>query len=182
MTTNVLFSADVCQISVDLNTVHPHLKLSKGNQKISVTTEEQKYPDHPDRFTLYPQAMCRESLTGRCYFEVECDGGVGVAVAYETSDRRECILGIKNPFPALLCQNGKLNLWQNNEMICEFYVSTRSTRIGVYVDLEHGSLSYYSICNDRLIHLHTHHTTFTGPLYTGFSLLPCSSVTLCEMT
>ncbi|XP_050956732.1 NACHT, LRR and PYD domains-containing protein 12 isoform X2 [Labeo rohita] len=172
----------VCQLTVDLNTVHPRLKLSKENLKISETTEEQKYPDHPDRFTLYPQVMCEEALTGRCYFEVECEGGVGVAVAYKSSDRKENIMGVKNTFPALHCLDGKLKLWQNNEMTCEFPVSARSKRVGVYVDLEHGSLSYYSICNNKLIHLHTHHNTFKYCLYTGFILLPESSVTLCKMT
>ncbi|XP_016309609.1 NACHT, LRR and PYD domains-containing protein 12 [Sinocyclocheilus anshuiensis] len=171
----------VCQLTVDLNTVHPRLKLSNGNQKITETIVEQKYPDHLDRFKLYPQAMCREALTDRCYFEVECDGGVGVGVAYKTPDRKVNIMGVNNPFPALLCQDGKLKLWQDNDITCEFPVSARSRRVGVYVDLEHGSLSYYSIRNDSLTHLHTHHTTFKDCLYTGFTFLPDSSVTLCEM-
>lgn len=182
MTTNVLFSADVCQLSVDLNTVHTRLKLSNGNRRISETRVQQKYPDHPNRFRLYPQAMCTEALTDRCYFEVECDGGVGVAVAYKTSDRNQNIMAVKNPFPALLFQDCKLRLWQNNEVTCDFPVSARSKRVGVYVDFKHGSLSYYSVRNDRLTHLHTHHTTFKDCLYTGFMLLPDSSVTLCEMT
>ncbi|KAK2890610.1 hypothetical protein Q8A67_013253 [Cirrhinus molitorella] len=169
----------VCQLTVDESTVHPRLKLSNGKKKISETTEEQKYPVHPDRFTLYPQAMCSEALTDRCYFEVECDGGVGVGVAYKTRDRTECIMGVKNPFPALLCQNGKLKLWQNNEITCEFPAYTRFKRVGVYVDIENGSLSYYSIC-DRFTHLHTHHTTFKDRLYIGFTFLTDSSVTLCE--
>ncbi|XP_050987141.1 NACHT, LRR and PYD domains-containing protein 12 isoform X2 [Labeo rohita] len=171
----------VCQLTVDRSTVHPRLKVSNGNKKISESTEEQKYPDHPDRFTLYPQAMCREPLTDRCYFEVECEGGVGVGVAYKTSDRRESIMGVKNTFPTLLCLDGKLKLWQDNEMTCEFPVYARSKRVGVYVDLEKGSLSYYSI-HDKFSHLHTHRTTFEHCLYTGFIFLPDSSVTLCELT
>uniref|UniRef100_A0A8C1KKK5 NACHT, LRR and PYD domains-containing protein 12-like n=1 Tax=Cyprinus carpio TaxID=7962 RepID=A0A8C1KKK5_CYPCA len=171
----------VCQLTVDLSTLHSRLKLSNRNQKISETTEEQKYPDHPDRFKLYPQAMCREALTDRCYFEVECDGGVGVGVAYKTSDRTESIMGVKNPFPALLYLNGKLKLWQNNEVTREFPMSDRSRRVGVYVDFENGSLSYYSIL-DKFTHLHTHITTFKDCLYTGFIFLTDSSVTLCEIT
>ncbi len=177
MTSIALLSADVCQLTVDQSTVHSRLKLSNRNQKISETTEDQKYPDHPDRFKLYPQAMCRETLTDRCYFEVECDGGVGVGVAYKTPDRREYIMGGKNPFPTLLCQDGKLKLWQNNEITREFPAFTWSKRVGVYVDIENGSLSYYSI-HDRFTHLHTHHTTFKDCLYTGFTFMPDSSVTL----
>jgi len=182
MTTNPLFSADACQLTVDPNTVHPLLKLSKENQRISETTEEQKYPEHPERFKLYPIALCTEALNGRCYFEVECDGGVGVGVAYKTSDRKESLMGVKNTFPSLLCLNGKSKLLQNNEITCAFPVVTRSKRVGVYVDLELGSLSYFSICNYTPRHLHTHHTKFNGPLYTGFTLLPESSVTLYNLT
>ncbi|CAM4697599.1 unnamed protein product [Leuciscus chuanchicus] len=170
-----------CQLTVDPNTVHPRLKLSKGNRRISETTEEQKYPEHPERFKLYPQAICTEALNGRCYFEVECEGGVGVGVAYKTSDRKESILGVNNTFPALLCLDGKSKLWLNNEITCAFPVITQSNKVGVYVDLEFGSLSYYSISNECR-HLHTHHTKFKGPLYTGFTLLPDSSVTLCKLT
>ncbi|XP_056113699.1 NACHT, LRR and PYD domains-containing protein 12 [Rhinichthys klamathensis goyatoka] len=171
-----------CQLTVDPNTAHPLLKLSEGNQRISETTEEQKYPEHPERFKLYPMALCTEALKGRCYFEVECNGGVGVGVAYKTLDRKESIMGVKNTFPALLCLNGKSKLLQNNEITCAFPVITQSKRVGVYVDLELGSLSYYSICNYTSRHLHTHHTKFKGPLYTGFTLLPDSSVTLCKLT
>lgn len=171
----------VCQLTVDQSTIHSRLKLSNGKKTISETTEEQKYPDHPDRFKLYPQAMCKEALTDRCYFEVECEGGVGVGVAYKTSDRTECIMGVKNPFPTLLFLNGKLKLWENNEVTREFPVFDQSKRIGVYVDFENGSLSYYSVL-DRFIHLHTHRTTFKDCLYTGFNFLTDSSVTLCEIT
>ncbi|XP_039518113.1 NACHT, LRR and PYD domains-containing protein 3-like isoform X2 [Pimephales promelas] len=171
-----------CQLTVDPNTVHPLLKLSKENQRISETTEEQKYPEHPERFKLYPIALCTEALNGRCYFEVECDGGVGVGVAYKTSDRKESLMGVKNTFPSLLCLNGKSKLLQNNEITCAFPVVTQSKRVGVYVDLELGSLSYFSICNYTSRHLHTHHTKFNGPLYTGFTLLPESSVTLYNLT
>ncbi|KAK7147861.1 hypothetical protein R3I94_010402 [Phoxinus phoxinus] len=171
-----------CQLTVDTNTVHPRLKLSNENQKISETTEEQKYPEHSERFKLYPQAICTEALNGRCYFEVECDGGVGVGVAYKTSDRKESIMGVNNTFPSLLCRNGKSQLWQHNDITCAFPAINQSKRVGVYVDLEHGSLSYYSICNNSYRHLHRHHTKFNGPLYAGFILLPDSSVTLCKLT
>ncbi|XP_067305352.1 NLR family CARD domain-containing protein 3 isoform X2 [Pseudorasbora parva] len=175
-----------CQLTVDINTVHPRLKLSEGNENISETTEEQTYPDHPDRFKLYPQAMCTEALTGRCYFELECNGGVGVGVTYKTADRKESIMGVNNPFPSLLCQNGKSKLWQNNEITCAFPVFAQSKRVGVYIDLksdmERGSLSYYSIRNNTQSHLYTYHSKFKGPLYTGFTLLPDSSVTLCKLT
>nr|XP_055066820.1 NLR family CARD domain-containing protein 3 isoform X1 [Misgurnus anguillicaudatus] len=166
------------KLSVDENTLHPRLILSKETQTVSETTVEQKYPDHPDRFKLFPEFLCSEPLNSRCYFEVEYKGGVIVAVAYKTADRTENIMGVNNKFPSLYCLDGKLKLWQNNEITCKFPVNTKSNKIAVYVDREAGSLTYYSIRNNSLIHLHTHHIKFTDDLYAGFILLPNSSVTL----
>ncbi|XP_003200157.2 NACHT, LRR and PYD domains-containing protein 3 [Danio rerio] len=170
-----------CQLTVDPNTIHPRLIVSNDNRTISETTEHQKYPVHPDRYTLYPQAMCREPLADRSYFEVKCTGGVSIGVAYKTSDRTEDLMGFNNTFPSLMCLNGRIKLWQNNDVIhYELPVFAQSSRVGVYVDQYQGSLSYYSICKDTLIHLHTHHTEFTSPLYIGFLFMPDSSVTLLD--
>ena len=43
--------------------------------------EDQSYPDHPDRFDYWHQLLCRNVLTGRCYWEVEWEGDVLIAVA-----------------------------------------------------------------------------------------------------
>lgn len=163
---------------MDLELIHRRLSLSEDNLSVSETRTEQPYPDRPNRYRLYPQALCKEPIRERCYFELECKGGVIVGVAYKSSDRTQTIMGVNNKFPSLHCLNGNLKLWQNNDSTCGFPVSARSTRIAVYVDRASGSLTYYSIRKDTLIHLHTHHTTFTGDLYAGFFFMPDSSVTL----
>ena len=50
--------------------------------------EQQSYPDHPERFDHWPQVLCRESLTGRCYWEVEGEGGVAIGVTYRGITRK----------------------------------------------------------------------------------------------
>ncbi|XP_051574291.1 NACHT, LRR and PYD domains-containing protein 4-like isoform X2 [Myxocyprinus asiaticus] len=166
------------QLTVDPNTLHPRLILSEDNQTISETTVKQNYPDHPDRFTLYPQTLCKEALSVRSYIELEYKGGVAVGVSYKSSDRSEYLMGVNNKFPSLLCLNGDLKLWQNNEIVYTFPVSTQSMRVGVYVDQKCGSLSYYSNCKGTLIHLYTFHRIFTDDLYVGFLLHTDSSVTV----
>ncbi|KAL4009564.1 hypothetical protein ACER0C_003416 [Sarotherodon galilaeus] len=52
-------------------------------------------------------------------------------------------------------------------------------RVAVYVDCPAGTLSFYRVSSDTLIHLHTFNTTFTQTLYPGFWFYPGSSVTLC---
>uniref|UniRef100_A0A8D3DV17 E3 ubiquitin/ISG15 ligase TRIM25-like n=1 Tax=Scophthalmus maximus TaxID=52904 RepID=A0A8D3DV17_SCOMX len=71
------------EITLDPNTAHKCLLLSEGNRKVTVMREEQFYSVHPDRFTYYWQVLSRESLTGRCYWEVEWRAAVDVAVAYK---------------------------------------------------------------------------------------------------
>ncbi|XP_033976747.1 E3 ubiquitin-protein ligase TRIM39-like, partial [Trematomus bernacchii] len=60
-----------CGLTLDSNTVNWVLKLSEDNRTVTHVKEDQSYPDHPERFEPYPQLMCREALTGRCYWEVE---------------------------------------------------------------------------------------------------------------
>ena len=50
--------------------------------------EDQSHPDHPERFDSQVQVLCREGLTGRCYWEVERRGGVAIGVTYRGITRR----------------------------------------------------------------------------------------------
>uniref|UniRef100_A0A3P8NVG6 NACHT domain-containing protein n=1 Tax=Astatotilapia calliptera TaxID=8154 RepID=A0A3P8NVG6_ASTCA len=76
-----------CQLTIDTNTVHRELKLSDNNRKVTRVIEEQSYPDHPDRFDVHPQLLCRNGLTGRCYWEVECRGDIYIS-SVRLSDHR----------------------------------------------------------------------------------------------
>ncbi|KTF76361.1 hypothetical protein cypCar_00040458, partial [Cyprinus carpio] len=61
------------RLTLDLNTVNKYLRLSESNRVITVTNTVQSYPDHPDRFDV-GQVLCRESVCGRCYWELEWSG------------------------------------------------------------------------------------------------------------
>ncbi|ROL42435.1 Ribonuclease inhibitor [Anabarilius grahami] len=85
-----------CDLTLDPNTAHTQLILYKGNRKIKFVKDHQPYPDHPERFAVNPQVMCRESLTGRCYWEVEWGSReveqgswARIAVAYKGISRKE---------------------------------------------------------------------------------------------
>ncbi|KAL6471888.1 hypothetical protein MHYP_G00205380, partial [Metynnis hypsauchen] len=58
-------------LTLDPNTVNRRLSLSERNRKVKWVREDQSYPDHPDRFYFWPQVLSVESLTGRCYWEVQ---------------------------------------------------------------------------------------------------------------
>ncbi|KAI4894498.1 hypothetical protein NFI96_007887, partial [Prochilodus magdalenae] len=71
----LVFAPDSCELTLDPNTVNRRLSLCEENRKAVWAREEQSYPDHPERFDYwYQQVLCRESLTGRCYWEAEWSG------------------------------------------------------------------------------------------------------------
>ncbi|XP_076601554.1 tripartite motif-containing protein 16-like [Chaetodon auriga] len=159
------------EITLDPNTAHTELLLSEGNRKVTLMREQQSYSDHPDRFTDWFEVLSRESLTGRCYWEVERRGTVYVAVAYKNISRagwtNESRFGQNNKSWVLECNNNSYNFWYNN---VETPVSgPQSSRVGVYLDHSAGILSFYSV-SETMTLLHRVQTTFTQPLCAGLWL------------
>ncbi|XP_055367687.1 NACHT, LRR and PYD domains-containing protein 12-like isoform X2 [Betta splendens] len=170
-----------CQLTIDTNTVNGKLQLSDNNRKVTCVEEDQSYPDHPDRFNVCPQLLCSNGLTGRCYWEVEWRGRVHISVSYRGISRKGncdyCGFGFNDQSWSLICSDGRSAVRHNNTFT--FISSSVSDRVSVYVDCPAGSLSFYRVSSDKLIHLHTFNTTFTEPLYPGFRFLhPGSSVSL----
>ncbi|XP_045899238.1 E3 ubiquitin/ISG15 ligase TRIM25-like [Micropterus dolomieu] len=144
------------KITLDPNTANTRLLLSEGNRKATFMSQQQSYSSHPDRFSGWWQILSRESLTGRCYWEVEWRGaGVYVAVAYKNISRagwsNECIFG-----------------------------GPRSSRVGVYLDHSAGILSFYSI-SETMTLLHRVQTTFTQPLYAGLWFYSGGTAEFCKV-
>ncbi|XP_072235821.1 stonustoxin subunit alpha-like [Leuresthes tenuis] len=175
-----------CQLTIDTNTVNRKLKLSDNNRKVTLVEEVQSYPDHPDRFDgWYPQVLCRNVLTGRCYWEVEWRGEAYISVSYRGISRRgdrDCVFGWNDQSWSLRCSDEVYSVWHNNRRTpISSSSSSVSNRAAVYVDRPAGTLSFYRVSSDTLIHLHTFNATFTEePLHPGFTVwYPGSSVSLC---
>uniref|UniRef100_A0A4W6D669 B30.2/SPRY domain-containing protein n=1 Tax=Lates calcarifer TaxID=8187 RepID=A0A4W6D669_LATCA len=176
-----------CQLTIDTNTVNRFLKLSDNNRKVTRVRKDQSYPDHPDRFDQWSQLLCRTGLTGRCYWEVEWRGRVDISVSYGGIGRKEgsdCRFGLNDQSWSLRCSEGGYSVCHRKCVTCvpSSSSSSVSNRVAVYVDCPAGSLSFYRVSSDSLIHLHTFNTTFTEPLYPGFrvwSWSSGSSVSLC---
>ncbi|KAK9976764.1 hypothetical protein ABG768_021967 [Culter alburnus] len=170
------------QLTLDLNTAHKYLRMTERNRVITVTSVVQPYPDHPDRFDIC-QVLCRESVCGRCYWEIEWSGkhGVLISVSYKSISRKgrdeECLFGNNDQSWSLYCTPSSYTFIHNNRK-AKLPVEPISSRIGVYVDHSAGTLSFYSI-SDTMSLIHTVQTTFTQPLYPGFRVNVGSSVKLC---
>ncbi|CAI5657481.1 unnamed protein product [Oreochromis niloticus] len=176
-----------CQLTIDTNTVNTNLQLSDNNRKVTRVEEVQSYPDHPDRFDVCKQLLCRNGLTGRCYWEVEWRGDVYISVSYRSIRRKggsdDCVFGWNDQSWTLSCSDdGPHYVWHNKRetsISSSSSSSSVSNRAAVYVDCPAGTLSFYRVSSDTLIHLHTFNTTFTQTLYPGFSVYPGASVSLC---
>ncbi|XP_067300845.1 stonustoxin subunit alpha-like [Pseudorasbora parva] len=183
------------RLNLDLNTVNKDLRLSADNRVITNPLTDHSYPDHPDRFERYQQVLCRESVSGRSYWEVDWSGdGVWIAVSYKSISRKgrghQGAFGAYDHAWSLQCHRGKYSFWHKKKMtelhekpigpryyIAGVYYDSYRTglsgnfyRVGVFVDHRAGTLSFYSISGDSMIPIHSFQTTFTQPLYPGFNI------------
>ncbi len=160
--------------------MNKYLRLSERNRVITHTYTDQQYPDHPDRFDVC-QVLCRESVCGRCYWELEWSGGVFISVSYKSISRKgrgkECLFGYNDQSWSLICSSSRYSFRHNN-IKTDLSVKSISSRIGVFVDHRAGTLSFYSV-SDTMSLIHTVQTTFTQHLYPGFIVGSGSSVKLC---
>ncbi|XP_071202840.1 uncharacterized protein, partial [Salvelinus alpinus] len=185
-----------CDLTLDPNTAHRNLSLSEGNRRVKRVEEEQPYPDQPERFDMYAQVLCREGLTGRCYWEVEWSGmEATIGMAYKgisrKGRRRVCKLGYNDESWCLICnrdgysalhkneETGIPGQHLNNSPQRDQSSSRPLPRVGVFLDWPAGTLSFYEVFSDTMTHLHTFQATFTEPLYPGFAVQhPHTSVSL----
>ncbi|CAK6982889.1 NLR family CARD domain-containing protein 3-like [Scomber scombrus] len=180
-----------CELELDPNSMNRELKLSDNNRKVSYVKKYQSYPDHPDRFDHCPQLLCRNVLTDRCYWEVEWRGRVYISVSYRRISRKgvsyDCEFGYNDQSWSLDCSDGRYLVCHNkrgtsisSSSSFSSSSSSVSNRVAVYVDCPAGTLSFYIVSSDTLIHLHTFNTTFTEPLCAGFAVWS-GSVSLCPL-
>ncbi|XP_065118139.1 tripartite motif-containing protein 16-like [Paramisgurnus dabryanus] len=171
-------------LSLDPDTSSRFICLSEENRVATHTSTDQKYPKHPRRFDVYYQVLCRESLCGRCYWEIEWSGddGVFISVSYESISRKR--IGIQHLFGcndqswSLVCSRSECSFWHNKNNT-HLPVVSSSCRIGVYVDQSAGILSFYRVSSTMTL-IHRIHTKFTQPLYPGFGLRQRTTVKLCQ--
>ncbi|XP_042360586.1 tripartite motif-containing protein 16-like [Plectropomus leopardus] len=156
-------------LTFDPNTTHHFLRVKDDNRKLTNTSPWQhSYPDHPDRFEYWRQAMTSDSLyQGRHYIEAELSGeGAHVGVTYRSIDRKgeqstSCITG--NDFSWCMGRNSRGFFAWHAGVETPLDV-TDITRVGLYVDFYRGSMSFYDVTGPLRL-LHKYKADFIEPLY-----------------
>ncbi|XP_061883943.1 E3 ubiquitin/ISG15 ligase TRIM25-like [Entelurus aequoreus] len=169
-------------LSWDPFTAHQELSLTEGNRAVGRTGDVQSYPVHPERFDGWAQAMCREGLQGRCYWEADWDGQqVALGLAYENIKRKgtsnESRLGHNSLSWSLLCGLSSFTFTHGDDTV-SIPSATISHKIGVFLDHDAGVLCFYSVTPAGIKLLHQIKTNFDQPLYPAVWLGTGASVNL----
>ncbi|XP_075771935.1 zinc finger protein RFP-like isoform X2 [Pelodiscus sinensis] len=163
------FAVDV---TLDPDTANPYLVLSEGRKRVRHGNRRQALPNNPERFDKGPNVLGAEGFAGgRRYWEV----GVGDKTGWDLGVCRESVS--RKGTVALTTKQGYWAVWLRSgdkytvstSPSTPLPMSTRPSRVGVFLDYEAGEVSFYNV-TDRS-HLFTFTCTFSGMLRPFFS--PC---------
>uniref|UniRef100_A0A8B9H728 NACHT, LRR and PYD domains-containing protein 12-like n=1 Tax=Astyanax mexicanus TaxID=7994 RepID=A0A8B9H728_ASTMX len=163
-----------CKLTMDQKTANVHLALSDGNKKITLVEESQTYPEDKLRFKHKRQVLCKETLSGRCYWEVEWIRGAVIGVTYKgisrKGSRNDCLFGHSKKSWSISCSEDGCLAWHNNKNTNVTNITSK--KVGVFLDCPAGTLSFYTISSEehKPTRIHTFCSTFTEDLYAGFGL------------
>ncbi|XP_017161117.1 protein NLRC3-like [Poecilia reticulata] len=167
----------------DKNSASRRLVLTENNKKAITHNDVKKLEmrNTSDERFKRTQVFCDEGLQRLCYWEVEWKGMVGIAVAYKDLGRgqgSDSGLGTNDKSWSLLCsKDGYKAMHKNTKK--EIKVPT-CNKIGVFLDWQGGTLSYYSISSEERSLIHTFKAKFTAELFPAF-WFEKGSVTLCDL-
>uniref|UniRef100_A0A8C6T5H9 Uncharacterized protein n=1 Tax=Neogobius melanostomus TaxID=47308 RepID=A0A8C6T5H9_9GOBI len=150
------FAVDV---TLDPDTAHPELVLSKDLKQVHHTDVWKTLPDSPQRFTYYAIVLGKQSFSsGRFYFEVQVKRKTEwtLGVAQESVNRKgEISVSPENGFWTICLRNRDEYKALDDPRIC---LSPQSPpqKVGVFVDYGAGLVSFYDVDSADLLY------SFTG--------------------
>uniref|UniRef100_A0A8C4R383 B30.2/SPRY domain-containing protein n=1 Tax=Eptatretus burgeri TaxID=7764 RepID=A0A8C4R383_EPTBU len=135
--------------SLDTNSAHPRIKISRDLKTATRTKTRQQYPKHPVRFDCFPQVVSCESFSsGRHYWEVDvslsswCEIGICLNSIRRKGFGRECRLG-GNPQSWCLYKYNNKYCTRHNNQDTPLSVSGDPERFGFFLDCEAGELTCF---------------------------------------
>ncbi|XP_060950638.1 E3 ubiquitin-protein ligase TRIM65 [Limanda limanda] len=172
-----------CSLTFDPRTANGHLFLSQENQRAEhLTSGPRPVPVHESRFDYTWQVLCFQGFTkGQHYWELEVSKPWAyLGVTYEAIPRKEkgkrCMVGMNELSWSLQLDEHQLSAWHNSRK--ETLVGhSQHRRIGMLLDYEAGTLTYYG---DGQTRLHAFHYAFTKELYPACWIGEGVSITLCS--
>uniref|UniRef100_A0A803JDM9 B30.2/SPRY domain-containing protein n=1 Tax=Xenopus tropicalis TaxID=8364 RepID=A0A803JDM9_XENTR len=177
----LIYGQEATDLVLDINTAHYHVSVSGDRKSASYSLTELHYPQSPERFWSYAQALSSRSFpSGRHYWEVEGSesGEWGVGAAYRSIERggRQSRIGENNKswclyrwYDDYFYSNDGYNRYsvRHDSKWTQLPHVPSCRRIRISLDDEAGCLSFYEL-SEPIRCLHTFTASFTEPLHAAF--------------
>ncbi|XP_041424212.1 E3 ubiquitin/ISG15 ligase TRIM25-like [Xenopus laevis] len=167
-----IYGQEATDLLLDINTAHNRVSVSGDRKSASYSLTQLHYPQSPERFQKYAQALSSRSFpSGRHYWEVEVSesGDWGVGVSYPSIERgggQSCIGNNNKSWCLYRWDNNRYSVGHDSEWTDLPHLPS-CRRIRISLDYEAGRLSFYEL-SEPIRHLHTFTATFTEPLHVAF--------------
>lgn len=159
------FAVDV---TLDPDTANHHLVLSDDGKQVFCGGEKQNLPDKPERFNTTINVLGKQNFsTGRFYYEVQVEGMTSwdLGVVKESVNRKGSITPKPESGYWTICLRSG-NKYKASSVYLS--VTTPPKKVGVFVDYDNGSVSFYDAHSAEPLHSFTN-CSFTENLYPFFS-------------
>uniref|UniRef100_A0A3P9JKU8 B30.2/SPRY domain-containing protein n=1 Tax=Oryzias latipes TaxID=8090 RepID=A0A3P9JKU8_ORYLA len=175
------FKKYACKLTLDPKTTPKTLHLSEANRRVTWDRNDKRSSPRHNGGPDYQQVLCGQELTRRCYWEVEAVGSFSIGVIRRDASVRqktEVRMGTnKTSYCLVSADDGFYTLHDNNRVDLP---ARQTSHVGIYVDQPAGSLSFYRVSSDNLIHLHTYQISPSEPLCAAVGLKLQASVLFCS--
>ncbi|XP_051968953.1 tripartite motif-containing protein 65 [Xyrauchen texanus] len=180
-------TAHHCSLTFDPRTANAHLLLSQSNRRAEhLTSGPRLVPADESRFDHAWQVLCFQSFThGQHYWELEVSKPWAyVGVTYPNIPRKEkgkrCMVGMNELSWSLQLDERQLSAWHagcREPIAGQLQLNAQPLRIGMLLDYEAGTLTYYG---EGQVRLHAFHCAFSQALLPACWIGEGVSITLCE--
>ncbi|XP_049904234.1 E3 ubiquitin-protein ligase TRIM39-like [Epinephelus moara] len=150
-------------VTLDPDTAHPKLVLSENRKQVYHGDVALNLPDNPERFYPGVSVLGKEGFSsGRLYYEVQVKGKTewDIGVGLQSVNRKGGnMLNPETGYWALGMRKDN-SYWALSSTPIRVPLTGKPQRVGVYVDLECGQVSFYNV--DSASHIYS----FTGYTFT----------------
>ncbi|XP_036112016.1 erythroid membrane-associated protein isoform X2 [Molossus molossus] len=159
-------------VTLDPDTAHPKLILSEDRRSVKLGDRRQPVLDNPQRFDFVVSVLGSESFMAGChYWEVYVGDKTKwiLGVCSDTVSRKGKVTASPANGHWLLRQSRGTEYEALTSPQTSFRLKESPRCVGVFLDYEAGTISFYNVTNKSHIFTFTH--TFSGPLRPFFE--PC---------
>ncbi|XP_036924535.1 E3 ubiquitin-protein ligase TRIM21 isoform X2 [Sturnira hondurensis] len=159
-------------ITLDPHTAHPWLIISEDQRQVRLGNTQKKLPENEERFDTYPMVLGTQRFdSGKLYWEVDVTGkdAWDLGVCRDSVQRKgHFLLNTMNGFWTIWLWKK----WKYEAGTCPqtpLHLSVPPRQIGIFLDYEANTLSFYNITDHGSLIYTFSDCTFNGPLRPFFN-------------